>query len=180
MSPRWSWRWRRMWSVSSRSTWMSCTTNSTTVTFHGVYADATEEEAAKRRGWPSPGATTKTIGPDLKQLVVHLTVSGMPRSPCISQVASGNVVDDQDPLLTWTWSCRLTRRCDFPYAGRLQAASTENMADIHQPCQAPVPPPCRPVLSSPRTASSRVLLSQGSYRVAAHPRQAGMTRARSF
>ena len=60
--------------------------DSTTVTFHGVYADATEEE---KRGqatrWPPPGATTKTIGPTSSNCFTSSRCLGMARSPCISR-----------------------------------------------------------------------------------------------
>ena len=38
--------------------------DSTTITFHGDYPDATHEERPRSRcGWRSPGGTTRTTGP---------------------------------------------------------------------------------------------------------------------
>ena len=72
--------------------------DSTTVTFHGVYADATEEE---KRGQATRMAITwgynKDHRPDLKQLLYILTGSGMARSPCISR----------SPAAMW-WTTRPT------------------------------------------------------------------------
>ena len=107
--------------------------DSTTVTFHGVYADATEEE---KRGQATRMAITwgynKDHRPDLKQLLYILTVSGDGAVPLYFQVASGNVVDDQTHCATWDLLCRLTGRRDFLYVADCKLASTENMAYIHQ------------------------------------------------
>ena len=107
--------------------------DSTTVTFHGVYADATEEE---KRDQATRMAITwgynKDHRPDLKQLLYILTVSGDGAVPLYFQVASGNVVDDQTHCATWDLLCRLTGRRDFLYVADCKLASTENMAYIHQ------------------------------------------------
>ena len=107
--------------------------DSTTVTFHGVYADATEEE---KRGQATRMAITwgynKDHRPDLKQLLYILTVSGDGAVPLYFQVASGNVVDDQTHCAPWDLLCRLTGRRDFLYVADCKLASTENMAYIHQ------------------------------------------------
>ena len=107
--------------------------DSTTVTFHGAYADATEEE---KRGQATRMAITwgynKDHRPDLKQLLYILTVSRDGAVPLYFQVASGNVVDDQTHCATWDLLCRLTGRRDFLYVADCKLASTENMAYIHQ------------------------------------------------
>jgi transposase len=107
--------------------------DSTTITFHGAYADAAQEEP---RGPQTRMAITwgynKDHRPDLKQLLYILTVSRDGAVPLYFQVASGNVVDDQTHRATWDLLCRLTGRRDFLYVADCKLASTENMAHIHQ------------------------------------------------
>src|SRR5271157_4466334 len=107
--------------------------DSTTITFHGAYADAAQEE---KRGEATRMAITwgynKDHRPDLKQLLYILTVSRDGAVPLYFQVASGNVVDDQTHCATWDLLCRLTGRRDFLYVADCKLASTENMAHIHQ------------------------------------------------
>jgi len=107
--------------------------DSTTITFHGAYADAAQEE---KRGEATRMAITwgynKDHRPDLKQLLYILTVSRDGAVPLYFQVASGNVVDDQTHCATWDLLCRLTGRRDFLYVADCKLASTENMAYIHQ------------------------------------------------
>ena len=107
--------------------------DSTTITFHGAYADATEEQ---KRGKQTRMAITwgynKDHRPDLKQLLYILTVARDGAVPLYFQVASGNVVDDKTHIATWDLLCRLVGRPDFLYVADCKLASTENMAYIHQ------------------------------------------------
>jgi transposase len=107
--------------------------DSTTITFHGAYADATQEE---KRGQQTRMAITwgynKDHRPDLKQLLYILTVSRDGAVPLYFQVASGNVADDKTHCSTWELLCRLTGRRDFLYVADCKLASTDNMAYIHQ------------------------------------------------
>ena len=107
--------------------------DSTTITFHGAYADATKEE---KRGERTRMAITwgynKDHRPDLKQLLYILTVSGDGAIPLYFQVASGNVADDQTHRATWDLLCRLTGRSDFLYVADCKLATTENMAYIRR------------------------------------------------
>jgi transposase len=107
--------------------------DSTTITFHGAYADATQEE---KRGQKTRLAITwgynKDHRPDLKQLLYILTVAGDGAVPLYFQVASGNVVDDKTHIATWDLLCRLVGRPDFLYVADCKLASTENMAYVHQ------------------------------------------------
>jgi transposase len=107
--------------------------DSTTITFHGAYADAAQEE---KRGQKTRMAITwgynKDHRPDLKQLLYILTVAKDGAVPVYFQVASGNVADDQTHRATWDLLCRLTGRRDFLYVADCKLASTENMAHIHQ------------------------------------------------
>ena len=107
--------------------------DSTTITFHGAYADAAQEE---KRGQKTRLAITwgynKDHRPDLKQLLYILTVAGDGAVPLYFQVASGNVVDDKTHIATWDLLCRLVGRPDFLYVADCKLASTENMAYVHQ------------------------------------------------
>ena len=70
--------------------------DSTTVTFHGAYADAAEEK--RRQGRDTLAITfghNKDHRPDLKQLLYILTLSDDGGVPVQFRAASGNVVDDQ-------------------------------------------------------------------------------------
>ena len=107
--------------------------DSTTITFHGAYADAEKEQ---QRGQRTRLAITwgynKDHRPDLKQLLFILTVARDGAVPVYFQVANGNVADDQTHRATWDLLCRLTGRRDFLYVADCKLASTENMAYIHQ------------------------------------------------
>jgi transposase len=107
--------------------------DSTTITFHGAYADATkEQERAKQTRMAITWGYNKDHRPDLKQLLYILTVAKDGAVPLYFQVASGNVADDQTHRATWDLLCRLTGRRDFLYVADCKLASTENMAHIHQ------------------------------------------------
>jgi transposase len=107
--------------------------DSTTITLHGEYADATQEE---KRGNRTRMAVTwgynKDHRPDLKQLLFILTVARDGAVPLYFQVASGNVVDDKTHIATWNILCQLVGRPNFLYVADCKLASTENMAHIHQ------------------------------------------------
>jgi len=107
--------------------------DSTTITFHGAYADAAEQQ---QRGQRTRLAITwgynKDHRPDLKQLLFILTVARDGAVPMYFQIANGNVVDDQTHCATWDILCRLTGRRDFLYVADCKLATTGNMAYIHQ------------------------------------------------
>ena len=107
--------------------------DSTTITFHGAYADAGKEEMrGKRTRMAITWGYNKDHRPDLKQLLYILTVAKDGAVPLYFQVASGNVADDQTHRTTWDLLCRLTGRRDFLYVADCKLASAENMAHIHQ------------------------------------------------
>ena len=91
-----------------------------------------KKSGAKRRGWPSPGATTRTIGPTSSNCSTSSRCPGTARSPCISRSPAATWSDDQTHRATWDLLCRLTGRRDFLYVADCKLASTENMAYIHQ------------------------------------------------
>ena len=67
--------------------------DSTTITFHGAYADAAAGRKAgpERRGWRSPGATTRTIGLTSSNYSISSRWPGTARFRCISR----------SPAATW-------------------------------------------------------------------------------
>jgi transposase len=107
--------------------------DSTTITFHGDYPDATHEERRKEQvrlaiTW----GHNKDHRPDLKQLLFILTVSKDGGVPVYFQAKSGNTVDDQTHRATWDLLCTLAQRRDFLYVADCKLATTENMAHVHQ------------------------------------------------
>jgi transposase len=107
--------------------------DSTTITFHGDYPDATHEEKRKEQlrlaiTW----GHNKDHRPDLKQLLFILTVSKDGGVPVYFQAKSGNTADDQTHRATWDLLCSLTGRRDFLYVADCKLATAENMAHVHR------------------------------------------------
>jgi transposase len=107
--------------------------DSTTITFHGKYEDAAEEDL--RGGRPTLAITwghNKDHRPDLKQLVYILTLSEDGGVPVHFRAASGNTTDDQTHVETWKLLCEVAGRSDFLYVADSKLATTDNMAYLHQ------------------------------------------------
>ena len=107
--------------------------DSTTITFHGQYKDAAQEE--KRKDQTRLAITwghNKDHRPDLKQLLFLLTVSKDGGVPVYFQAKSGNTADDQTHRATWDPLCTLAGRRDFLYVADCKLATAENMAYIHR------------------------------------------------
>ena len=107
--------------------------DSTTVSFCGVYTNATMEQ--RFLGRPTLAITfghNKDHRPDLKQLLFILTVTADGGVPLHFRAESGNVVDDQTHRDTWDLLCQLTGRRDFLYVADCKLATSENMAYLHQ------------------------------------------------
>jgi transposase len=107
--------------------------DSTTITSHGDYPDATHEEKRKEQlrlavTW----GHNKDHRPDLKQLLFILTVSRDGGVPVYFQAKSGNTADDQTHRATWDLLCSLAGRRDFLYVADCKLATAENMAHVHQ------------------------------------------------
>lgn len=107
--------------------------DSTTVTFHGDYEDATRERLLRGRlrlavTW----GHNKDHRPDLKQLLYILTVSSDGAVPVHFRVESGNATDDRSHVATWDLLRTLTGRSDFLYVADCKLTTAENMAYIHQ------------------------------------------------
>jgi transposase len=107
--------------------------DSTTITFHGDYSDATHEQ--KRQEQTRLAITwghNKDHRPDLKQLLFILTVSNDGGVPVYFQAKSGNTADDQTHRATWDLLCTLADRRDFLYVADCKLATADNMAYVHQ------------------------------------------------
>lgn len=107
--------------------------DSTTVTFHGAYPDAKEEQVV--RGRRAPAITwghNKDHRPDLKQVLYIMTVTEDGAIPVQFRVESGNTTDDQTHQTTWDLLCQISERRDFLYVADSKLATRENMAYIHQ------------------------------------------------
>jgi transposase len=107
--------------------------DSTTITFHGDYPDATHEQT--RREQTRLAITwghNKDHRPDLKQLLFILTISRDGGVPVYFQARSGNTADDQTHRATWDLLATLAGRRDFLYVADCKLATAENMAYIHQ------------------------------------------------
>jgi transposase len=107
--------------------------DSTTVTFHGSYAEAAREKQQRgRRTLAITWGHNKDHRPDLKQLLYVLTVTNDGGVPVHFRVESGNRTDDQTHRETWDLLCQLAGRCDFLYVADCKLATSENMAYLHQ------------------------------------------------
>ena len=107
--------------------------DSTTITFHGDYADADRERTLRGRlRLAVTYGHNKDHRPDLKQLLYILTVTRDGAVPVQFRVESGNATDDRSHRATWELLCRLTGRRDFLYVADCKLATAENMAHLHQ------------------------------------------------
>jgi transposase len=105
--------------------------DSTSICLHGAYAAA---DGRTRAGKPTPQAAlghSKDHRPDLKQLMLTLTVSADGAVPLAHRVLDGNTNDDQTHIATWEGLVRLTGRTDFLYVADSKLATREQMAHIH-------------------------------------------------
>lgn len=104
--------------------------DSTSISVHGVYADAV---GTRRGGKPTPVITwghSKDHRPDLKQLVWILTVSADGAVPVAYRLADGNTVDDPTHVPTWDGLVGLLGRTDFLYVADAKLCSRTAMAHI--------------------------------------------------
>ena len=107
--------------------------DSTTITFHGRYEEAAEEDPrAGRRTLAITWGHNKDHRPDLKQLLFILTLSEDGGVPLHFRAANGNTTDDQTHIDTWKLLCELAGRKDFLYVADSKLATAENMAYLDQ------------------------------------------------
>lgn len=104
--------------------------DSTSISLHGAYEAA---DGRERGGKPTPVAArghSKDHRPDLKQLVLTLTVSADGAVPLAHRMLDGNTTDDRTHIATWEGLLALTGRADFLYVADSKLATREQMAHI--------------------------------------------------
>lgn len=102
--------------------------DSTTITFHGAYSAAAEEQ--QRRLQKTLAITwghNKDHRPDLKQLLYILTISADGGVPVHYRLASGNVTDDRTHQDNWELLCQIAGHRDFLYIADCKLATVANM-----------------------------------------------------
>lgn len=105
--------------------------DSTSFALHGAYEQA---DGRQRGGKTTPAAAlghSKDHRPDLKQLVLILTVSADGAVPLAHRLADGNTNDDQTHIDTWDGLRALTGRADFLYVADSKLCTREQMTHIH-------------------------------------------------
>jgi transposase len=103
--------------------------DTTTVTFHGDYAD---QEPAEKTDRP-PRITfgyNKDHRPDLKQLLFSITISADGAVPVHCKIYDGNTSDDQVHLDTWNFLCAIIGHTDFLYVADSKLCTRDNMGHI--------------------------------------------------
>jgi len=104
--------------------------DSTSVVLHGDYDAA---DGRQRGGKPTVAAArghSKDHRPDLKQLVLILTVTADGAVPLTHRLAAGNTSDDRTHIQTWDELCALTGRSDFLYVADSKLCTREQMSHI--------------------------------------------------
>jgi len=105
--------------------------DSTTVTFFGQYAGASEAGVVRGRVVPAIiWGHSKDHRPDLKQLLYNLTVSSDGAVPVVFGVENGNVTDDKTHQGNWDLVCQIVGGPDFIYVADSKLATYENMSYI--------------------------------------------------
>jgi transposase len=106
--------------------------DSTSLTLHGAYADATGRRV---RGQPTARVTfgyNKDHRPDLKQLLWILTVSADGAVPVHFKVTDGNTEDSTTHLETWTVLRALVGSAHFLYVADSKLCTRETLKHIHE------------------------------------------------
>ncbi|PZS13644.1 MAG: IS1634 family transposase [Pseudonocardiales bacterium] len=104
--------------------------DSTSVVLHGDYTLA---DGRERGGKPTVLAArghSKDHRPDLKQLVLILTVTADGAVPLTHRLAAGNTNDDRTHIDTWDELRALTGRTDFLYVADSKLCTREQMSHI--------------------------------------------------
>jgi transposase len=104
--------------------------DSTSIVLHGSYTNA---DGRERSGKPTVIAArghSKDHRPDLKQLVLILTVTADGAVPLCHRLAAGNTNDDQTHIATWDELHALTGRAGFLYVADCKLCTREQMGHI--------------------------------------------------
>ncbi len=103
--------------------------DTTTVTFHGDYADQAAADQPQR----APRITfgyNKDHRPDLKQLLYSITISADGAVPIHCKLYDGNTSDDQVHTETWDFLRTLVGHADFLYVADSKLCTRANMDHI--------------------------------------------------
>jgi transposase len=103
--------------------------DTTTVTFHGNYAEQPALEQANRPPRITFGYN-KDHRPDLKQLLYSVTISADGAVPVHCKTYDGNITDDQVHIETWTFLAKLTGHANFLYVADSKLCTHGNLAFI--------------------------------------------------
>jgi len=104
--------------------------DSTSIALHGAYTSA---DGRSRGGKPTAVAAlghSKDHRPDLKQLVLILTVSADGAVPLAHRLADGNTNDDTTHIATWNGLVALAGRPGFLYVADSKLCTREQMSHI--------------------------------------------------
>jgi transposase len=104
--------------------------DSTSISLHGAYEAA---DGRKRRAKPTVAIThghSKDHRPDLKQLIVILTVTADGAVPVAHRIADGNTSDAATHIESWERLVAILGRADFLYIADCKLATREQMDHI--------------------------------------------------
>lgn len=104
--------------------------DSTSIVLHGSYATA---DGRERSGKPTVAAArghSKDHRPDLKQLVLILTVTADGAVPLCHRLVAGNTTDEQTHIATWDQLHALTGRPGFLYVADCKLCTREQLHHI--------------------------------------------------
>jgi len=106
--------------------------DSTTLTLHGEYDEATGELVRGKPTLVVVRGHNKDHRPDLKQLLWILTVSADGAIPVHFKVADGNTEDSTTHIETWEILRKLVGSADFLYVADSKLCTHENLKHIHE------------------------------------------------
>lgn len=104
--------------------------DSTSLVLHGDYDGADGQERGGKPTVVAARGHSKDHRPDLKQLVLILTVTADGAVPLAHRLAAGNTTDDQTHISTWDELRALTGRTDFLYVADSKLCTREQMSHI--------------------------------------------------
>jgi transposase len=105
--------------------------DSTSISVHGSYPAADGRERSGKRTIAITYGHSKDHRPDLKQLVVILTVSADGAVPLAQRVCDGNTADAGTHIETWERLRSLVGRSDFLYVADCKLVTSEQMDHIN-------------------------------------------------
>jgi transposase len=106
--------------------------DSTSVVLHGDYVAADGHERGGKPTVLAARGHSKDHRPDLKQLVLILTVTADGAVPLTHRLAAGNMNDDRTHIDTWDELRTLTGRAGFLYVADSKLCTREQMSHIDQ------------------------------------------------